>query len=371
MDQRRLRVLVLPTAREIFAQFHTLGSRFTRGIGLYRLRSSNSPENTTWSDSELKLLEERNVSEPESLEHLPSAEPRNPPSKLCLMLGIMTNIVSTISIVFTNKYVFSHEGLRNCQLAFAAYHFMITGLTLWAITQLRCGDFVAKRIPIHRNFHLVTLTSTQVVLQNLSLAYSSVIFHQLVRLLLTPATAFFSFLLYRATIPRASIIPLIILCGGVGITFYCDSHAPTDQAVGISPEGIVFAFTGVLASALYTTLIGAYQKKLQVNSMQLLLNQAPMSAGFLVCLAPFIDSAPTANLLSPSVCIAIFGSGLLACLVNISQFYVINAVGPVSSTVIGHLKTCMIVALGWYFSDRSISMQSVIGIIMALVGMSL
>ncbi|KAJ5682572.1 hypothetical protein N7462_005737 [Penicillium macrosclerotiorum] len=367
----RLRVPVLRTSRKIFAPFHTLKSRLTRIFGLYRLGSSDSPESPTWSDSELKLLEERSASERNSLEHLPSAEPRNSPSKLCLMLGIMTNIVSTTSIVFTNKYIFSHEGLRNCQLAFAAYHFLITGLTLWAISQLRYGDFVAKRIPIYRNFHLVTLTSAQVVLQNLSLAYSSVIFHQLVRLLLTPATALFGFLFYRATIPSASIIPLVILCGGVGVTFYCDSHSMTDKNAGTSLQGVVFAFTGVLTSALYTTLIGTYQKKLQVNSMQLLLNQAPMSAGFLMCLAPFIDTSPTATALSPSVCFAIFGSGMLACLVNVSQFYVINAVGPVNSTVIGHLKTCMIVGLGWFISDQPISMQSVVGIIMALLGMSL
>lgn len=184
---------------------------------------------------------------------------------------------------------------------------MITGLTLWAISQLGYGDFVAKRIPIYRNFHLVTLTSAQVVFQNLSLAYSSVIFHQLVRLLLTPATALFGFLLYRATIPSASILPLVILCGGVGMSFYCDSHSMTDKTVGTSPQGIIFAFTGVLTSALYTTLIGTYQKKLQVNSMQLLLNQAPISSGFLMCLAPFIDTSPTATALSPSVCIAILG----------------------------------------------------------------
>lgn len=209
--------------------------------------------------------------------------------------------------VFTNKYVFSSEGLRNCQLAFAAYHFFITGLTLWVVSQLRCRDFVAKPISIYRNFHLVTLTSAQVVLQNLALAYSSVIFHQLARLLLTPATVLFSFILYRATIPRASIIPCIIICGGVGIVFYFDSQSMTDGAVGTSPKGIVFAFSGVLTSALYTTLVGTYQQKLQINSMQLLLNQAPMSAGLLVCLAPFLDTRPTTILVSPSVCIAIFG----------------------------------------------------------------
>lgn len=87
------------TPRKIFASLHTLGSRLARTIGLYPLGSSNSPESPTWSDSELNLLGERNALGPESFEHLPSAELRNPPSKLGLMLGIMTNVVSTIGIV--------------------------------------------------------------------------------------------------------------------------------------------------------------------------------------------------------------------------------------------------------------------------------
>jgi hypothetical protein len=45
---------------------------------------------------------------------------------------------------------------------------------------------------------------------------------------------------------------------------------------------------------------------LQVNSMQLLLNQAPMSASLLLCMVPFLDTPPTSTALSPSLYIAIF-----------------------------------------------------------------
>lgn len=61
----------------------------------------------------------------------------------------------------------------------------------------------------------------------------------------------------------------------------------------------------------------------------------------------------------------------MACLVNLSQFYIIDAAGPVTSTVIGQLKTCIIVGLGWILSDHVVSHQSVAGILMALTGMSL
>lgn len=313
----------------MLSPFHELTLKFKRTAAAFHLWSSNRSDSSTPDDSELKLLEETGVSEHHSLEHSLDAEQRNSPSRLRLLLCITINVVSTVSIVrnpeerkvisptnslkvFTNKYIFSNEVLRNCQLAFASYHFFITGLTLWVILRQCCSGFVAKPISIYRKFHLVFLTCAQVVLQNLSLAYSSVIFHQLVRLLLTPATALLSFLLYRTTIPRASIIPLMLLCGGVGIVFYFDSVSTTNRSVGTSLEGIIFAFSGVLASALYTALVGSYQKKLQVGSMQLLLNQAPVSAGLLLCMAPFIDTPPTHAALSPSLCIAILAVSYLS-----------------------------------------------------------
>ncbi|RHZ61427.1 putative solute transporter [Aspergillus thermomutatus] len=237
-------------------------------------------------------------------------------------LGIWTtvNIVSTVAIIFTNKSIFVNESFGNCQIAFASFHFFITGFTLWMASRPWCGVFAAKRVPVHETLHLAVLMCLQVILQNLSLAYSSVIFHQLVRLLLTPLTALLNYLLYRATIPRASIIPLIVLCGGVGTISYYDALPTTDGKVTASSRGAVFAFTGVIASS----------------------NERGYTP-----------------------------SGILACLVNLSQFIIIDAVGPVSSTVIGHLKTCIIVGLGWALSDRPISKESLVGILMALTGMTL
>lgn len=59
---------------------------------------------------------------------------------------------------------------------------------------------------------------------------------------------------------------------------------------------------------------------------------------------------------------------MLACLINLSQFLIINEAGPVSSTVVGHSKTCLIVAGGWIHSRRALSDGSLVGILMALGG---
>lgn len=61
-------------------------------------------------------------------------------------------------------------------------------------------------------------------------------------------------------------------------------------------------------------------------------------------------------------------SGLMAALINISQFFIVAGAGAVSSTVIGHLKTCSIVALGWVTSGRSANDRGIFGIFMAITG---
>lgn len=61
-------------------------------------------------------------------------------------------------------------------------------------------------------------------------------------------------------------------------------------------------------------------------------------------------------------------SGLFAALINMSQFFIIAQTGPVSSTVVGHLKTCSIVALGWITSGRSVGDKSVLGVFIAIGG---
>ena len=55
-------------------------------------------------------------------------------------------------------------------------------------------------------------------------------------------------------------------------------------------------------------------------------------------------------------------------MINISQFFIVNGAGPLSSTVVSHWKTCSIVALGWLISGRSVGSKNILGILMALSG---
>jgi solute carrier family 35, member E3 len=153
--------------------------------------------------------------------------------------------------------------------------------------------FVPRRVAIKEIIPLAIAMSMNVILPNLSLAFSTVTFYQVARILLTPTVALMNFVLYRATLPRNAIYALIPACLGVGMVSYYDSLPSGDEAVKTtSGLGILFAFTGIFASSLYTVWIASYHKKLQMNSMQLLFNQAPVSAFLLLYVIPFIDTFP-------------------------------------------------------------------------------
>ena len=132
-----------------------------------------------------------------------------------------------------------------------------------------------------------------VILPNMSLAYSSVMFYQLARILVTPAVALMNLLLYREALPLSAVFALVPVCVGVGLFTYSDSSKSVDGAISqTSTLGVIFAFTGVFASALYTIWIASYHRKLQMSSMQLLYNQAPIASLLLLYVIPFLDLFP-------------------------------------------------------------------------------
>lgn len=57
-------------------------------------------------------------------------------------------------------------------------------------------------------------------------------------------------------------------------------------------------------------------------------------------------------------------------MINLSQFHIIHDAGPVSSTVVGHLKTVLIVGLGWILRGKHAGDGSLIGVILALIGIT-
>lgn len=249
------------------------------------------------------------------------------------------------------------------QTSFAAFHFVCTSLTLLVISRPSFGFFVPKRCGIVEILPLAFAMCFNVILPNLSLAYSSITFYQIARILLTPFVALINLVFYRVSIPMYAALSLIPVCTGVGVVSYYDTRATTPEQEGkvTTVAGVIFAFSGVVASSLYTVWIGTYHKKLNMSSMQLLFNQAPASSCLLLFFIPFADTIPVFSDVPFSRWAMILMSGLFASLINLSQFFIIAGAGAVSSTVVGHAKTCSIVILGWMASGRGVSDKSLLG----------
>lgn len=284
-------------------------------------------------------------------------------------IWMVVNTLATVGIVFTNKAIFSDQSLKLAQLTFAAFHFFITWLTLFTLSRPRFAFFVPRRTSIREIAPLSVAMALNVILPNLSLAFSTVTFYQVARILLTPTVALMNFVLYSDKLPTNAVLSLIPACAGVGMVSYYDSLPTKDASIKTtSGLGVIFAFTGIFASSLYTVWISSYHRKLQMSSMQLLFNQAPVSAFLLLYVIPFVDTFPVWTQVPFNRWVMIMASGLFASLINISQFFIIAQTGPVSSTVVGHLKTCTIVALGWMTSGRAIGDKSVLGVFIAIGG---
>ncbi|KAB5558206.1 solute carrier family 35 member E3 [Coniochaeta sp. 2T2.1] len=303
---------------------------------------------------------------------LPQETEKPEPPKSTLkssFIWMIVNTLATIGIVFTNKAIFSDPSLKLAQLTFAAFHFFITWLTLYTLSRPKFAFFVPRRTSIREIAPLSIAMALNVILPNLSLAFSTVTFYQVARILLTPTVALMNFILYKSTLPRNAILALIPACAGVGMVSYYDSLPSKDANIKTtSGLGVIFAFAGIFASSLYTVWIASYHRKLQMSSMQLLFNQAPVSAFLLLYVIPFADTFPVWSEVPVNRWVMIMMSGLFASLINISQFFIIAQTGPVSSTVVGHVKTCTIVGLGWIMSGRAIGDKSVIGVFVAIAG---
>jgi solute carrier family 35 protein E3 len=290
----------------------------------------------------------------------------NAPSQKIVLVWMAVNLFATIGIVFTNKTIFNDPSLVHMQVSFTAFHFLCTSATLFVASKF-FGAFEPKPIGLVNIAPLCFAFCGNVILPNLSLANSSVTFYQLCRILLTPGTAFLNFCLFGIWISFGAAMSIIPICVGVAITTYFEAIASTVSSRSTSVSGVIFALSGVICSSLYTVWIATFAKKYKCSSMQLLFNQAPVSVLLLILVIPLFDTIPDLSKVEPGVLWLVLLSGVFAMLINVSQFFIIHGTSALSSTIVGHAKTCSIVVLGWFFGQQ-MHFMSIFGVILSVGG---
>ncbi|XP_035966313.1 solute carrier family 35 member E3 isoform X5 [Halichoerus grypus] len=211
--------------------------------------------------------------------------------------GLLLNLLVSICIVFLNKWIYVHHGFPNMSLTLV--HFVVTWLGLYICQKL--DVFAPKSLPPSKLLLLALSFCGFVVFTNLSLQNNTIGTYQLAKAMTTPVIIVIQTLCYKKTFSTKIQLTLIPITLGVILNSYYD--------VKFNFLGMVFAALGVLVTSLYqvrgmrassalcfkkivlrcTSWVGAKQHELQVNSMQLLYYQAPMSSAMLLVAVPFFE----------------------------------------------------------------------------------
>jgi len=288
-------------------------------------------------------------------------------------LIMSSNVISSIGIVLTNKWIFQHHNFTFGTLL-TVIHFVTTFLGLEVC--LRMGMFVKSAIEVRAILGLCASFCGFVVLTNLSLQYNSVGFYQCAKVMTTPTIVAIQMAFYKTEFSKNIKGALAVVCLGVLIATVTD--------IELNLLGSVIAAAGVLVTSLYQIWVGTKQKELDVDSMQLLYYQAPISAIGLVPFVPLLDDMQKLRNYDWNVAIVrdIVLSCFLAFVVNISIFGIIGRTSPVVYNVVGyvypwianhtsHFKTVLVLVLGFVVFHYPIMFKNVTGILITLAGIIL
>ncbi|RKP18999.1 TPT-domain-containing protein [Rozella allomycis CSF55] len=279
--------------------------------------------------------------------------------KLKNSVFIVTNVISSVGIVLLNKSVFKTYNF-NYGTFLTILHFLGTFFGLLVCSML--GLFEFKRIPIKKVITLSASFCGFVVLTNLSLQYNSVGFYQMAKVLTTPGVVFIQYFFYNKSVNIKTLLTITWICIGVMIASVSD--------VRLNFRGAVVALLGVMVTSYYQVSIGSKQKELEVNSMQLLLYQSPISSLMLLIVLPLFEdlNALVNYQWTLNSIYAILGTCMLAFFVNLSIFLIIGKMSALTYNIVGHFKLCTVVVLGMFLFDEPPTNRSLLGISMTIAG---
>ncbi|KAF2004414.1 TPT-domain-containing protein [Amniculicola lignicola CBS 123094] len=312
------------------------------------------------------LVDNIDPRESTELQELPYTEKSTEPAaiplkeKLITCFWIALNTFSTLGLIFLSKRVFSDEQLHACQLMVVMWHFTATGLVLFVATRGPFRAFKAIRLNPWDMLPVCAFFAGYVVLGNLSLTYNSIGFYQLSKVMTTPCVVLINFALFQKTVTRYMLAAILITCIGVSLTI--------NEEAKTALFGVVIATLAFCSTALYQIWIGKKIEDFAVSAPQLLLNQAPISVLLLVPFVPFFDKIPDFTKVPTDILYSVCASGIFASLYNLSQFLIIGRTSALTFNIVSHLKTIMILSIGWYSEGKILSTRDWCGVALALGG---
>ncbi|KAK6163853.1 hypothetical protein DH2020_000717 [Rehmannia glutinosa] len=279
--------------------------------------------------------------------------------------ALSLSVVSSVSIVICNKALISTLGFTFAT-TLTSWHLLVTFCSLHIALWMKW--FEHKPFDPRAVMGFGILNGTSIGLLNLSLGFNSVGFYQMTKLAIIPCTVLLETLFFRKIFSRNVQLSLSVLLMGVGIATVTDLQ--------LNVLGSVLSLLAVVTTCVAQIMTNTIQKKFKVSSTQLLYQSCPYQAITLFITGPFVDGLLTnqnvfAFNYTPQVLAFIVLSCLISVSVNFSTFLVIGKTSPVTYQVLGHLKTCLVLAFGYVLLRDPFSWRNILGILIAMVGMVL
>ncbi|XP_043722275.1 UDP-rhamnose/UDP-galactose transporter 6-like [Telopea speciosissima] len=276
----------------------------------------------------------------------------------------MFNVVTSVGIIIVNKALMATYGF-SFATTLTGLHFATT--TLMTLILRWLGYIQPSHLPLADLLKFVFFANFSIVGMNVSLMWNSVGFYQIAKLSMIPVSCLLEVVLDKMRYSRDTKLSILVVLLGVGVCTVTD--------VSVNSRGFVAAFVAVWSTALQQYYVHFLQRKYSLGSFNLLGHTAPAQAASLLLLGPFLDYWLTNkrvdtydyNVIST---VFIMLSCTIAVGTNLSQFICIGRFTAVSFQVLGHMKTILVLILGFiFFGKEGLNLQVVLGMVIAVVGM--
>ncbi|GAB4837709.1 UDP-rhamnose/UDP-galactose transporter 6 [Ancistrocladus abbreviatus] len=276
----------------------------------------------------------------------------------------MFNVVTSVGIIIINKALMATYGF-SFATTLTGMHFAATTLMTAVLRWL--GYIQSSHLPWPELLKFVIFANFSIVGMNVSLMWNSVGFYQIAKLSMIPMSCLLEVAFDKVRYSRDTKLSIALVLTGVAVCTVTD--------VSVNAKGFIAALVAVWSTSLQQYYVHFLQKKYSLSSFNLLGHTAPTQAATLLLVGPFLDYWLTSkrvdafNYTIPSV-IFIILSCSIAIGTNLSQFICIGRFTAVSFQVLGHMKTILVLILGFiFFGKEGLNLQVVLGMIIAVLGM--
>ncbi|XXG40278.1 hypothetical protein AAC387_Pa01g1039 [Persea americana] len=276
----------------------------------------------------------------------------------------MFNVVTSVGIIIVNKALMASYGF-SFATTLTGLHFATT--TLMTVILRWLGYIQASHLPLSELLKFVIFANFSIVGMNVSLMWNSVGFYQIAKLSMIPVSCVLEIVLDKIRYSRDTKLSIVVVLLGVAVCTVTD--------VSVNAKGFIAAFIAVWSTSMQQYYVHFLQRKYSLGSFNLLGHTAPVQAATLLLLGPFLDFWLTNKRVDKydyNVTAVFFI--LLSCTIavgtNLSQFICIGRFTAVSFQVLGHMKTILVLVLGFFFFGKEgLNLQVVLGMVLAVVGM--